>query len=62
MNKYLKELVRKARDQGWTVEKNKHLKWYAPDGQTLIITGFTESDHRALANTLARLRRAGFRD
>jgi hypothetical protein len=62
VNKYLKELERKARAQGWRVEKRNHLKWFAPDGRTMIVSGGTESDHRALQNTLARMRRAGFRD
>ena len=62
MNKYLKELARKAESQGWRVQKGNHLKWFAPDGRTLIVTGCTESDHRALKNTLSRMRRAGFRD
>lgn len=62
VNKYLKELVRKAERQGWRVEQHKHIKWFAPDGRTVIITGCTESDGRALKNTLARMRRAGFHD
>ena len=62
MNKYLKSLMREARRQGWRIEKGNHIKWYAPDGRTLIVSGCTESDHRALANTLSRMRRAGFRD
>lgn len=64
MNKRLKELVRKASEQGWRVEKGhrNHLKWFSPDGQHLIVCGSTESDHRALHNTVSRLRRAGFHE
>ena len=62
MNKYLKELKKRAEAQGWRVEQNNHLKWFAPDGRTIIVTGCTESDCRALKNTLARMRRAGYHD
>lgn len=61
--KELKELKRRAEAQGWRVlHARKHLKWFAPDGRTMVVTGITESDHRALANTLSRMRRAGFHD
>ncbi len=62
MNKELKELMRRAECQGWRVDVGNHHKWYAPDGRTIVVTGSSESDHRALHNTKARLRRAGFRD
>jgi len=62
VNKYLKDLMRKAKAQGWRVEVASHMKWYSPDGRTIIVTGHSESDHRALKNTLARMRRAGFHD
>ena len=62
MNKYLKELKRRAEAQGWRVEVANHFRWFAPDGRTIIVTGSSESDGRALKNTLARMRRAGYRD
>jgi hypothetical protein len=60
--KELKEIVREAERQDWRVETTKkgHLRFYAPDGETLVTSGGTPSDHRALANLIARLRRHGF--
>lgn len=62
MNTYFRDLIRRLKAQGWRIEKHKHLKFYSPCGKHLIVCGCTESDHRALRNTLARLRRAGFND
>jgi hypothetical protein len=53
-----------ARRQGWRVEQtgksSRHLKWYSPDGKAVIVSSSTPSDHRAIKNHLALLRRAGF--
>lgn len=59
MRKHLRELVDVARRQGWRVERNNHIKFYAPDGHTIVVAACTESDVRAIHNTKARLRRAG---
>jgi len=58
----LRELLPRLRQQGWRIEKHKHIKMYSPDGRHLIVCGCTESDHRALRNTMSRLRRAGFHE
>lgn len=60
--KDLKEVVAAAERQGWRVEATKkgHLKFFAPDAENIVTTGGTPSDHRALANLIARLRRYGF--
>lgn len=62
MDKDLRKLIRAAERQGWTVQIGKagHVKLFAPDGRTLVTMGSTESDRRALTNTVSRMRRAGF--
>jgi predicted RNA binding protein YcfA (HicA-like mRNA interferase family) len=61
--KELKEIVKAAEKQGWRVETTKkgHLKFLAPDGINGLTTGGTPSEHRAIANLLASLRRYGFK-
>jgi hypothetical protein len=60
--KELKEITREAERQGWRVGKTKkgHLKFFAPDGESIVTTGGTPSDHRSIDNLIARLRRYGF--
>ena len=57
-----KALQRRATEQGWRiVQTNRnHLKWYAPDGRTMLVSGCTTSDSRAIKNQRAAMRRAGF--
>ena len=54
------EFVRKARAEGWTasVRPGGHLELSHPLANEVIITAATPSDHRWLANTRARMRRA----
>ena len=60
--KELKEVLREAERQGWTVTSHKgHWKLYAPDGKGIVHIAGTPSDHRNLANTVALMRRYGFR-
>lgn len=61
MSKDLKKVIETVeRTDGWTVTvKNGVVRFYAPDGKTMIVCHSTESDHRFLKNTVARLRRAG---
>lgn len=61
MKGQLRKLVAEAEAAGWTVERtrNNHIRFLSPDGKHLIVCGSTESDHRAIRNTKARLRRAG---
>lgn len=59
--KMLKEWIRQAEQAGWRVETggSGHLKWYAPDGETLVVTPTSPGRGRAMQNTAASLRRAG---
>lgn len=59
--KDLKDLMRRARDAGWTVKLTKggHLKFIPPDNGVPVFTGSTPSDHRAYHNLCAMLRRKG---
>lgn len=52
-----------ARKRGWRIEQrgSGHLAWFPPDGGRFVITSSTPSDHRAVLNALADLRRAGLR-
>lgn len=55
-----KELLRAAEARGWTVDQNsggKHLKLRRP-GCRVVVCSRTPSDHRALKNIAADLRRA----
>jgi hypothetical protein len=49
--------------QGWRVKTTKkgHLMFLAPDGVGSLTTGGTPSEHRAIDNLLAALRRYGFK-
>jgi len=62
MTKDWKKLIREAERQGWQVEPTRrcHYKWWAPDGKTMLVSGTTTSDRRALMNHITNMRRAGF--
>ena len=62
--KELEQLRQRAIEQGWRVVRTNgdHYKWYAPDGKTIVVSGSTPSDHRALKNQKSMMRRAGFRE
>ena len=54
------EVERAAVQQGWRVERRgKHRAWHAPRGG-IVVSSVTPSDHRALRNHLALMRRFGF--
>lgn len=59
----LKELIDVARKHGWTVTKARrrnHLKFVSPDKDVpMIHAAATPSDHRAVKNIRAWLRKAG---
>lgn len=59
-NKELNDLIVLAEGNGWQVVKAKsgHLHFTPPEGRTYV-TGSTPSDHRAILNFRAKLRRAG---
>jgi hypothetical protein len=54
--------VRKAKAQGFVVKEKKN-GWMVttPNGQGSVMLHKTPSDHRAVKNDLARLRRYGFK-
>jgi hypothetical protein len=54
------EFVRRVRGEGWSVATRSggHLELSHPLAGEMIITSATPSDHRWLANTRARMRRA----
>jgi hypothetical protein len=61
MDKEIKKLVTKLESQSWRVDDvGKGVMAYSPDGVTKVLIHKTESDHRAMKNTLARLRAGGF--
>lgn len=54
-----------AREQGWVIEQTRggHIRMIPPDRtKKIVVLGSTESDRRAMQNTLARLRKSGFKD
>lgn len=62
VDKDFRALAREAIAQGWEVlASGRHLKWVSPDGKP-IFSARTPSDHRAVRNHLALMRRAGFKD
>lgn len=60
--KDFKKYLRAAGEQGWQVkETTKGMQLIPPDPAKEIVTVHrTPSDHRALANVLAEMRRQGF--
>ena len=64
MKKELERLRQAAVRQGWRVERSNadHYKWYAPDGKSIVVSGSTPSDHRAIKNQISRMRRVGFHE
>jgi hypothetical protein len=60
-NKENAALVQAAWDEGWWCQmaKKGYIKAYSPDLETMIVIESTPSDHRSVANTRSRLRRAG---
>jgi hypothetical protein len=62
LKKEVRTLVKQAEEQGFTVkEKKKGWLLLTPNGQGAVMIHKTPSDHRALKNELARLRRYGFK-
>ena len=60
-NKDLKLLLRQAQQQGFMIfsTSNNHICLIAPSGERIIM-GQSPSDHRALRNCEARMKRHGF--
>lgn len=56
----LRDLLQKALDAGWTlVRGRRHIKAFSPDESTIVTISMSASDHRALRNVRADLRRGG---
>jgi len=62
LKKDMKQLVKKARAQGWEVTptRNGHIRFRSPDGH-LIFGASTPSEYRGMKNKIADLRRAGLK-
>jgi predicted RNA binding protein YcfA (HicA-like mRNA interferase family) len=58
-----RKLAKQAKAQGWEIRRTRgdHLVWVAPNGRK-VYSSATPSDHRAVKNQRARLRRAGLKD
>lgn len=58
----LRRLRKELDDQGFTVERSRKGHWIVRDAEGKRVTTLagTASDHRAWANALAYLRKAGF--
>ncbi len=63
MKREWRELIEEAQRQGWRAERTQRGHWqlFAPDGRTIVTLPGTPSDWRAFRNTIAQMRRAGFR-
>jgi hypothetical protein len=59
VRKDIRALAKLLERQGWTVEIRDHVKWIPPDGVDPVFSGSTPSDHRAMRNIRAKLRRRG---
>lgn len=62
--KHLRKIIKKAKKQGWLVErtKNSHVKFIPKDkSQRPVYTGSTPSDKRALLNLKKDLERSGLK-
>jgi len=61
--KEIRKLVKSLQEQGWRVDqlKSGHYRAYSPSGKGIVHIAGTPSDHRDLANTLARLRKLGYK-
>jgi hypothetical protein len=54
----MRRFVRELERGGWLIENGRHIKATPPWGGKAIIMPKTPSDHRALANSKASIRRA----
>jgi len=59
--KDIKRLVEKLKEQNWRVDdRGEQIVAFSPDGRTIVTFHKSESDHRAMKNTISRLRKGGF--
>lgn len=63
MNKELRELIDKAEEQGFTykVTKKGHVMIKDSEGKPVSTFSGTPSDNRSWKNSMARLKRAGYK-
>ena len=62
MDKDLRKIVKALRAQGFEVEiTTKQHVIVSRDGRVIVVFSGTPSDWRSIRNSLARLKRAGFR-
>lgn len=60
-NKAYDEVIDEAERQGWRAkETSDGYQLLAPDGRNIVTIHLSESDHRAIRNTINRMRRFGF--
>ena len=57
----VREIANRVEPLGWTweISSGGHVKWKGPQGQGLVVTSASNSDHRAVKNALRDFRRAG---
>jgi hypothetical protein len=58
--KNLKQLIRVAKKQGWTVSRNGHVKFRGPEGQVVFCSASPRCS-RASINVTKDLQRAGLK-
>lgn len=61
-NSDLLDIIEAAVGQGWRHRRtnSNHHQLFSPNGKDIVTTGGTPSDHRAIDNFVAELKRAGF--
>ena len=59
--RFMNDLVRTARKQGWTATKGKHMKFRGPEGQMVSCSLTPTSSYFTPKNILGDLRRAGMK-
>lgn len=62
-SKEVKQLIERLREQGWRVDPTKggHFRAFSPDGVHIVHIAGTPSSKRSHANTVALLRRYGYK-
>jgi hypothetical protein len=60
--KSYQDLIDEAERQGWRAARTADgYQLFAPDGVNIVTIHLTESDPRAIKNTISRMRRYGFK-
>lgn len=63
MDKDISRLLRSLEAEGWGIEYGgKHVKVRSPKTNKKVVISTSPSDHRAIKNTMSRLRREGYED